>query len=57
MSESAADAKFRNTGLERSERLAQDISWLQQTYDLSSPELTADGPGPEYARSDLSLAS
>ncbi|KAK9802931.1 hypothetical protein WJX73_009246 [Symbiochloris irregularis] len=50
-------AKFRNTGLERSAPLARDIQWLQKTYDLPSPEVSADGPGAEYASALKQLAA
>lgn len=46
----AADARFQNTGLERSAALSEDITWMQQEYGLSPVELSEDGPGRAYSR-------
>lgn len=43
-----AYAKFQDTGLERSARLAADIQLFKDEYDLDTPEVKADGPGAEY---------
>ena len=45
-----ADARFQDTGLERSAALAKDIDWFKQTYGLEAPEAEEDGPGQTYAR-------
>ncbi|PNH11075.1 Heme oxygenase 3, chloroplastic, partial [Tetrabaena socialis] len=37
-------AMLRGTGLERAHGLAEDLTWFQNTYQLSPPELTEDGP-------------
>lgn len=47
-------AAFRDTGLERSAALAQDIAWLMKTYPDSRPEGDGQAPTPtaiatEYA--------
>jgi heme oxygenase len=44
-----ADAKFQNTGLERTQALRDDIQWMQQTYNLPAPAVEGDGPGKRYA--------
>ncbi|KAK9842217.1 hypothetical protein WJX81_001029 [Elliptochloris bilobata] len=41
---------FRNTGLERSARLAQDVAWMQNEFRLAPVQLSEDGPGISYAR-------
>ena len=46
----AADARFQNTGLERSAALAEDIAWMQQEYALPATEPAEDGPGLAYSR-------
>ena len=46
----AADARFQNTGLERSEPLQQDIKWMQEKYSLPAPQIKEDGPGQTYAK-------
>ena len=46
----AADARFQNTGLERSEPLHQDIEWMQEKYSLPAPQIKEDGPGETYAK-------
>jgi len=45
-----ADELFRNTGLERSAALEQDIAWMQQEFGLAPVSLSDDGPGRSYAR-------
>ena len=45
-----ADARFQNTGLERSGPLDQDIQDLTQQYSLQKPDVSADGPGASYAK-------
>ena len=45
----AADARFQHTGLERSQRLATDIDWLQREHSLAPPEVAASGPGSAYS--------
>ena len=45
-----ADKLFRNTGLERSAHLAQDVAWMQSEYGLAPVTLSDDGPGRSYAR-------
>ena len=45
-----ADARFQNTGLERSAGLADDIAWMQQEYDLAPAQPSEDGPGKVYSR-------
>lgn len=45
-----ADARFQNTGLERTEPLSADIAFLAATYGLSPPEPAEDGPGLTYSR-------
>lgn len=43
----AADAEFRNTGLERSEKLAKDLEWFkEQGYTIPEPS----SPGISYAQ-------
>lgn len=43
---SAADAEFRNTGLERSEKLSKDLQWFkEQGYAIPEPS----SPGVTYA--------
>lgn len=43
----SVDAEFRNTGLERSEKLAKDLEWFkEQGYDIPEPS----SPGVTYAR-------
>ena len=43
---SATDAEFRNTGLERSEKLAKDLQWFKgQGYAIPKPS----SPGVTYA--------
>ena len=46
----AADARFQNTGLERSAALAEDIAWMQQEYALPAIGPADDGPGLGYSR-------
>lgn len=42
-----ADAEFRNTGLERSEKLAKDLQWFrEQGHAIPEPS----SPGVSYAR-------
>lgn len=42
-----ADAEFKNTGLERSEKLAKDLEWFkEQGHSIPEPS----SPGIEYAR-------
>ena len=53
----AADARFQNTGLERSAALSEDITWMQQEYGLSNVELSDDGPGRAYSRCHADLSS
>lgn len=38
-------APFRNTGLERSKALKEDIAWISSTYDLKVPSAGVHGPG------------
>ena len=38
--------EFVDTGLERSEALAEDIKWFEETQGMVPPP--ADGPGAEY---------
>ncbi len=45
-----ADARFQNTGIERSAALEKDIAWFRETYGLEPPPVTEDGPGAEYSR-------
>ena len=45
----SADARFQNTGLERSGALAEDIAWMQQEYSLEPLEILEDGPGRAYS--------
>ena len=45
-----ADARFQNTGLERSAGLSEDIAWMQQEYSLAPVQLSEDGPGRAYSR-------
>ena len=45
-----ADARFQNTGLERSGPLDQDIQDLTQQYSLQKPDVSVDGPGASYAK-------
>ncbi len=45
-----ADARFQNTGLERSAGLAEDIAWMQQEYSLAPAKPSEDGPGQVYSR-------
>lgn len=45
-----ADARFRDTGLERSRPLTQDIDWFKQQYGLEPQPLREDGPGAEYSQ-------
>lgn len=43
----AADAEFRKTGLERSEKLAKDLEWFkEQGYTIPEPS----SPGISYAQ-------
>lgn len=43
----AADAEFRNTGLERSEKLAKDLEWFkEQGYAIPEPS----SPGITYVQ-------
>ena len=44
-----ADKRFQHTGLERAQRLATDIDWLQHEHGLSAPETASSGPGSEYS--------
>eukprot|EP00882_Tetradesmus_deserticola_P021255 GHRQ01023009.1.p1 GENE.GHRQ01023009.1~~GHRQ01023009.1.p1 ORF type:complete len:189 (+),score=66.29 GHRQ01023009.1:189-755(+) len=44
-----ADAKFQNTGLERTAALREDIQWMQQAHNLPAPVVEEDGPGKLYA--------
>ena len=44
------DARFQDTGLERSAALAKDIDWFDHTYGLKAPQVAEDGPGQTYAR-------
>ena len=46
----SADARFQDTGLERSVALAKDIDWFKHTYGLDAPQVEEDGPGQTYAR-------
>jgi heme oxygenase (biliverdin-producing, ferredoxin) len=45
----ATDAKFRNTGLERTAALTQDLAFMASEYGVSPPEPQSDGPGNTYA--------
>eukprot|EP00798_Chlamydomonas_sp_ICE-L_P005181 gene5181-33576_t len=48
--------QFRNTGLERSGKLAEDIKWYEETHGLQAPPLAPDGPGATYAKMMAELA-
>lgn len=52
-----ADAKFQNTGLERSQALADDIAWYTQHYNLPQPVITEHGPGMQYAKHLRAIAA
>lgn len=45
---SDAYSALRNTGLERSGGLVKDLEYFKTSFDLSPPELKADGPGLTY---------
>lgn len=45
-----ADARFRDTGLERTKALTKDIEWFKEQYGLEPQPLREDGPGAEYSR-------
>lgn len=45
-----ADAKFQNTGLERSQALAEDIAWYTEQFKLPQPVIADSGPGMQYAK-------
>ena len=40
---------FRDTGLERSQALAEDVRWFRERYGLEPAETGDDGPGARYA--------
>ena len=48
---------FRNTGLERSQALAQDVRWFKEKYGMEPTETGADGPGARYAAELRRLAA
>ena len=50
-------APFRNTGLERSEALAEDVRWFKEKYNLEPKETGDDGPGGRYAAKLRELAA
>ncbi|EFJ47062.1 hypothetical protein VOLCADRAFT_92469 [Volvox carteri f. nagariensis] len=43
-------AALRDTGLERSQGLSEDIAWYEKTHGLKAPQLEQDGPGLTYCR-------
>jgi hypothetical protein len=51
------DAKFQDTGLERSAALASDLAYMQQQHKLPPPEIKEDGPGMTYAKHLKQLAA
>jgi hypothetical protein len=51
------DAKFQDTGLERSAALAADLAYMQQQHKLPPPEIKEDGPGMTYAKHLKQLAA
>ena len=50
-------APFRDTGLERSRALAQDVRWFKEKYGLEPAETGDDGPGGRYAAELRRLAA
>ena len=50
-------APFRNTGLERSQALAQDVRWFKEKYGLDPVDTGDDGPGARYAAELRALAA
>ncbi|KAG2492474.1 hypothetical protein HYH03_009139 [Edaphochlamys debaryana] len=47
---------FRNTGLERSQALSDDLNYFRLVYHMSTPQLKQDGPGMKYAQTLEKLA-
>lgn len=45
----AAVSKFKETGLERADRLSKDIAFFKSEYQLE-PTVQEDGPGKAYSR-------
>lgn len=43
-------ARFRNTGLERSQALTKDLQWFKTQYGLEPKPLTDDSPGCVYSQ-------
>ena len=48
---------FRNTGLERSQALAEDVRWFKEKYAMEPTETGDDGPGARYAAELRRLAA
>ena len=48
---------FRDTGLERTQSLAEDVRWFKEKYGLEPVETGDEGPGAKYAAELRSLAA